>query len=55
MNASRLFILRPVATTLLMLAIFLVGLIAYRLLPVSALPQAVSRAIFPQYTVFSGP
>jgi multidrug efflux pump len=39
MNASRLFILRPVATTLLMLAIFLVGLIAYRLLPVSALPQ----------------
>ncbi|UTW07841.1 MdtB/MuxB family multidrug efflux RND transporter permease subunit [Pseudomonas benzenivorans] len=39
MNASRLFILRPVATTLLMLAIFLLGLIAYRLLPVSALPQ----------------
>ncbi|MDP3815769.1 MdtB/MuxB family multidrug efflux RND transporter permease subunit [Pseudomonas sp.] len=39
MNASRLFILRPVATTLLMLAIFLSGLIAYRLLPVSALPE----------------
>ncbi|MGE8498018.1 MAG: MdtB/MuxB family multidrug efflux RND transporter permease subunit [Pseudomonas sp.] len=39
MNASRLFILRPVATTLIMVAIFLSGLIAYRLLPVSALPE----------------
>nr|BFE97197.1 hypothetical protein GCM10020185_77330 [Pseudomonas brassicacearum subsp. brassicacearum] len=39
MNLSRLFILRPVATTLSMLAIILAGLIAYRLLPVSALPQ----------------
>ncbi|PJE40505.1 MAG: multidrug transporter subunit MdtB [Pseudomonas sp.] len=39
MNTSRLFILRPVATTLIMLAIFLSGLIAYRLLPVSALPE----------------
>ncbi|MDD0843524.1 MdtB/MuxB family multidrug efflux RND transporter permease subunit [Pseudomonas sp. Gutcm_11s] len=39
MNVSRLFILRPVATTLLMVAIFLTGLIAYRLLPVSALPE----------------
>ncbi|MDM8350246.1 MdtB/MuxB family multidrug efflux RND transporter permease subunit [Pseudomonas sp. sp1636] len=39
MNASRLFILRPVATTLIMLAILLSGLIAYRLLPVSALPE----------------
>ncbi|MEK1906008.1 MAG: efflux RND transporter permease subunit, partial [Pseudomonas sp.] len=39
MNASRLFILRPVATTLLMVAIFLTGLIAYRMLPVSALPE----------------
>ncbi|MFG0721386.1 MdtB/MuxB family multidrug efflux RND transporter permease subunit [Pseudomonas sp. GLN_6] len=39
MNASRLFILRPVATTLIMLAIFLSGVIAYRLLPVSALPE----------------
>ncbi|AZF15768.1 MdtB/MuxB family multidrug efflux RND transporter permease subunit [Pseudomonas sp. R3-18-08] len=39
MNLSRLFILRPVATTLSMLAIVLAGLIAYRLLPVSALPQ----------------
>ncbi|WP_095109893.1 MdtB/MuxB family multidrug efflux RND transporter permease subunit [Pseudomonas sp. Irchel 3E20] len=39
MNLSRLFILRPVATTLSMLAIVLAGLIAYRMLPVSALPQ----------------
>ena len=39
MNPSRIFILRPVATTLLMVAIFLAGAVAYRLLPVSALPQ----------------
>ncbi|MGB6055910.1 MAG: MdtB/MuxB family multidrug efflux RND transporter permease subunit [Burkholderiaceae bacterium] len=39
MNISRPFILRPVATTLLMLAIFLVGIIAYRVLPLSALPE----------------
>ncbi len=39
MNMSRPFILRPVATSLLMIAILLVGLVAYRQLPVSALPQ----------------
>ncbi len=39
MNPSRLFIERPVATTLIMVAILLSGLIAYRLLPLSALPQ----------------
>ncbi len=39
MSPSRLFILRPVATTLLMAAIVLVGLFAYRFLPLSALPQ----------------
>ena len=39
MNPSRLFVLRPVATTLLMIAILLSGLIAYRLLPVAALPE----------------
>ncbi|NOT13170.1 MAG: MdtB/MuxB family multidrug efflux RND transporter permease subunit [Methylococcaceae bacterium] len=38
-NPSRLFILRPVATSLLMIALSLVGILAYRLLPVSALPQ----------------
>ncbi|WP_413725204.1 MdtB/MuxB family multidrug efflux RND transporter permease subunit [Sodalis sp. RH16] len=36
---SRLFILRPVATTLLMIAILLAGIIGYRTLPVSALPE----------------
>jgi len=36
---SRLFILRPVATTLLMVAILLAGLVAYRMLPLSALPE----------------
>lgn len=39
MNPSRLFILRPVATTLLMIAILLSGILAYRLLPLSALPE----------------
>ena len=39
MNLSRPFILRPVATTLLMVGILLVGFVAYRQLPVSALPQ----------------
>src|SRR5476651_2398943 len=39
MSPSRPFILRPVATSLLMVAILLVGLVAYRELPVSALPQ----------------
>src|SRR3954466_3086964 len=39
MSPSRLFILRPVATTLLMIAVLLVGFVAYRQLPVSALPQ----------------
>jgi len=39
MNPSRPFIERPVATSLLMLAILLAGLMAYRLLPLSALPQ----------------
>lgn len=39
MNPSRIFIERPVATSLLMLAILLAGLLAYRLLPLSALPE----------------
>ncbi len=39
MSPSRIFILRPVATTLLMIAILLVGIVAYRALPVSALPE----------------
>src|SRR5713226_6518058 len=39
MSPSRPFILRPVATTLLMAAIMLVGMFAYRFLPLSALPE----------------
>jgi multidrug efflux pump len=39
MNPSRAFILRPVGTALLMAAIMLVGLVALRFLPLSALPQ----------------
>src|SRR6202522_2081596 len=39
MSLSRPFILRPVATVLLMVAILLAGIVAYFQLPVSALPQ----------------
>ncbi|MEO5671869.1 MAG: efflux RND transporter permease subunit [Ramlibacter sp.] len=39
MSPSRPFILRPVATSLLMLAIVLAGMVAFRFLPLSALPQ----------------
>src|SRR5271170_5552072 len=39
MNPSRPFILRPVATSLLMVAVLLAGILAYRLLPKSALPE----------------
>ena len=39
MTPSRIFILRPVATSLLMIGLLLVGIVAYRQLPVSALPQ----------------
>jgi multidrug efflux pump len=39
MNPSRLFILRPVATSLLMVAILIAGLLALRALPLSALPE----------------
>ncbi|HEX4485947.1 MAG TPA: multidrug efflux RND transporter permease subunit [Terriglobales bacterium] len=39
MSPSRLFILRPVATSLLMIGMLLIGIVAYRQLPVSALPE----------------
>ena len=45
MNPSRLFILRPVATTLLMVAILIVGLIAFFQLPLSALPEVAYPTI----------
>ncbi|HWG32152.1 MAG TPA: MdtB/MuxB family multidrug efflux RND transporter permease subunit [Steroidobacteraceae bacterium] len=45
MNPSRIFILRPVATSLLMIAILAVGLIAYTTLPLSALPEVAYPTI----------
>src|SRR5579871_4072301 len=39
MSPSRIFILRPVATTLLMIAVMLSGIIAFQFLPLSALPE----------------
>ncbi len=45
MNPSRLFVLRPVATTLFMVAILTVGLIAYLQLPLSALPEVAYPTI----------
>src|SRR3954449_6570498 len=39
MNPSRPFIMRPVATALIMVAIVLAGFVGFRLLPLSALPQ----------------
>lgn len=39
MNFSRIFILRPIATSLLMAALLLSGLLAWHYLPVSALPE----------------
>jgi len=53
MNISRFFILRPVATVLLMLALLFSGLLVWRLLPVSALPQ-VDYPIIQIYTFHPG-
>src|SRR5471032_2462241 len=39
MNPSRTFILRPVATTMLMVGILLAGIVGYKQLPISALPE----------------
>jgi len=49
MNISRPFILRPVATALLMVALLQTGIMGYRLLPVAALPQVD----FPTIQVFT--
>ena len=49
MSPSRPFILRPVATSLLMVALLLSGVLAYRLLPVAALPQVE----FPTIQIFT--
>src|SRR3954465_13968496 len=55
MNPSRLFILRPVATSLLMVALQLLGFVAYRELPISALPQGdyPTIQVFTFYSVAS--
>ncbi len=53
MNPSRPFILRPVATSLLMGAILLAGFVAYTQLPVSALPE-VDYPIIQDCHVLSG-
>ncbi|MEA3192201.1 MAG: multidrug efflux pump [Betaproteobacteria bacterium] len=53
MNPSRLFIVRPVATTLLMVAVLLSGIFAYRLLPISALPQ-VDYPTIQTFTFYPG-
>ncbi|KAB2835278.1 MAG: multidrug transporter subunit MdtC, partial [Caedimonadaceae bacterium] len=39
MNPSKFFIQRPIATSLLMIALLLSGLMAYQLIPLSALPE----------------
>ncbi|EUJ10631.1 cation/multidrug efflux pump [Methylophilaceae bacterium 11] len=53
MNPSRIFILRPVATALLMIAIFLSGVLAYNLLPKAALPQ-VDYPVIQVVTLYPG-
>ncbi len=45
MNPSRLFILRPVATSLLMIAFMLTGLVAFKFIPISALPDVTYPTI----------
>jgi multidrug efflux pump len=53
MSISRPFIQRPVATTLLMLALMVSGILAYRMLPVAALPQ-VDYPIIQVFTFYPG-
>ena len=53
MSPSRPFILRPVATALLMVAILLAGMVAYFQLPVSALPE-VDYPIIQVQTFYPG-
>ncbi|MBU2091875.1 MAG: efflux RND transporter permease subunit, partial [Alphaproteobacteria bacterium] len=53
MNLSRPFILRPVATSLLMLALMLSGILTWRMMPVAALPQ-VDYPIIQVFTFYPG-
>src|SRR4029077_6559792 len=54
MNISAPFIRRPVATSLLTAALLLAGILAYRMLPVSPMPNVVYPVIYVQ-TNFPGP
>jgi multidrug efflux pump len=54
MNPSRLFILRPVATSLLTVGLLLAGMVAYFQLPISALPQ-VDYPTIQILTFYPGP
>jgi multidrug efflux pump len=53
MNPSRIFILRPVATTMLMVGLLLAGAVGYTQLPVSALPE-VDYPIIQVITFYPG-
>ena len=53
MNLSNTFIRRPVATALLMVGVLLAGLIGYRSLPISALPE-VDYPTLQVYTEYPG-
>ena len=53
MNVSRPFILRPIATSLLMVAMLVAGILAWRLLPVAALPQ-VEYPVIQVYSYLPG-
>lgn len=53
MNFSRIFILRPIATSLLMVALLCSGILAYRFLPISALPQ-IDYPIIQVQTLYPG-
>ena len=55
MSVSRPFIERPVATTLLMLALLLAGILSYRALPVAALPQVDEARLQLSYTRITAP
>ena len=54
MSPSRPFIQRPVATALLMLAIVLSGLVGFKLLPLSALPEVLRYVAGPLQEMTGG-
>ena len=46
MNFSRLFILRPIATLLISIAITVLGVVSFRFLPVAPIPQVDMPTVF---------